>query len=101
MSVPFIIEVAAGAIDILTAPSILSDTPADALCKRFPWQHPLLVMEHIDYASMLIQSSKNKAKMIKAGSITREEAVKSLTNSFNGFPVTSIEKVLGFAMSHV
>jgi hypothetical protein len=101
MSVPFIIEVAAGAIDVLTTRDVVSGTPTDMLCKRFPKQHPLLVMEHIHYASMLIQSSKNQAKMIKVGSISTKEAVKSLTKSFNDFPVTSIEKALGFAMSHV
>jgi hypothetical protein len=99
MSIPFIVEVAAGAVDVLTAQDV-SETPADRLCKRFPKQHPLLVIEHIDYASMLIQASKNKTKMLRAGAISREEAINALTKSFDGFPLTAIEKALDFTMSY-
>jgi tRNA A37 threonylcarbamoyladenosine synthetase subunit TsaC/SUA5/YrdC len=108
MSIPFLIEVAAAAVEMLTAPNLpavspvrrdFSETPAEMLCKQFPKQHPLLISEHIAYASMLIQASQAKAQMLRAGAITSAEAIRSLTTSFTGFPVAAIEKALEFAMS--
>jgi hypothetical protein len=95
---PFIAEVAAGAVDILTRP-IVSETPTEILCKRFPKQHTLLISEHIAYASMLIQACHDKAEMLRAGVFSREKAINALTSSFTGFPVAAIKKALDSAIS--
>jgi hypothetical protein len=119
MSIPFLIEVAAAAVEMLTSPNLsavsphvrnlfavspvrrdFSETPTELLCKQFPKQHPLLISEHIAYASMLIQASQAKAQLLRAGAITSAEAIRSLTTSFTGFPVTAIEKALEFAIAH-
>jgi hypothetical protein len=99
MSVSFVLEVAVGAVDVLVTAPLASSSLTDLLCKKFPRQHPLLVVEHIDYANLLIQSSFKKAEMVNLGSMSKEEAIDSLAKGFNEFPKSAIEKAFEFALS--
>ena len=101
MSVPFMPKVAIKAIEILTEPAFAQadhQLVADALCRRIPDQHPILIDEHLQFAVDLIKSAKRFAEQINAGNLSRADALDRLGKSFNAFETESIARALGFAL---
>ena len=101
MSVPFMPKVALKAIEILTEPAYAqADHPAqlEALCRRIPDQHPILIGEHLDYASELIDAAKRLAEQINVGKLSRADALTRLGTSFSGFEHESIARAISFAL---
>ena len=101
MSVPIVPKVALKAIEILTEPRYAQSDPNlrfEALCGRIPNQHPILIDEHLQIASDLIESAKRLAGQIKAGEASRAEALERLGASLNVFANESIARALAFAL---
>ena len=101
MSVPFVPKVALKAIKILTEPQYAQsdyNLRFEALCKRIPDQHPILIDEHLQFAADVIKSAKRLAGQVKAGELSRAEALERLEKSFEGFGDESIARALVFAL---
>ena len=101
MSVPFVPNVALKAIEILTQAQYAQsgyNLRFEALCERIPDQHPILISEHLDFAADLIESAKRLAGQVKAGELSRAEALERLGKSFDGFGDESIARALVFAL---
>jgi hypothetical protein len=101
MSVPFMPKVAIKAIEILTEPEYAQANykiVSEALCRRIPDQHPLLIDEHLQFAMELIESAKRFAKQVKAGELPQADALERLGTSFDAFEIESVARVLAFAL---
>jgi hypothetical protein len=101
MSVPFIKEVAEGAIEVLTNRGLVADgrqAVTTALERRFRKQHPILIGEHLDYAELVISDALKAAAKVKAGSISRTDALRQLQHGYNAFSNQSIERALSYGL---
>ena len=101
MSVPFVPKVALKAIEILTEPQYAHsdyNLRLEALCERIPDQHPILISEHLEFAEDVIESAKRLARQVKAGELSRAEALERLGKSFDSFASESIALALSFAL---
>jgi hypothetical protein len=101
MSVPFMPKVARKAIEILTEPEYSQADyrlVSQALYKRIPDQHPILIDEHLQFAMDLIESAQRFARQVKAGELLQADALERLGKSFDAFEHESITRALAFAL---
>lgn len=103
MSVPFVAAVAVGAVEVATDPGLVAlgvRASGAALASRFPDQHPLLVGEHLDYATMLVRAAAAAAAAVQAGTVSRGGALAALQHSHPGFAPESVERALAYGLAH-
>jgi hypothetical protein len=101
VSVPFMPTVAIKAIEILTESAYAQadyNLTFEVLCRRIPDQHPMLISEHLDYATELIEASKRFAKQVKAGELSQADALAHLETTFDAFEIESVTRALAFAL---
>lgn len=101
MSIPFIAQVAAAAIEVATDPTLAGagkKAMSTALQARFGDQHPLLIDEHLDYALLLIRSAEASATQVRSGSISRDDAWSELRRGYGSFAGESIDRALSYGL---
>ena len=101
MSIPFIASVAICAVEVATNPELLASGKKAmrlALQSRFPEQHPLLLGEHLDYATLLVRSATEAAARIDSGAISKDQALAELQHSYQSFPSESVGRALAYGV---
>lgn len=104
MSIPFIAQVAAAAVEVATDPTLAGAgkrAMSAALRARFGDQHPLLIDEHMDYALLLIRSAETSAAQVRSGSMSRDDAWSELRRGYGSFAGESIDLALSYGLQRL
>jgi len=99
MPVPFSQEVTTFAAGLLAR---ATDDPAGgdpfhALTTRFPELHPVLIAENLQWTEQLFRAASGVASSVRAGLLTRDQALDALQSSHRSFSPHVVAQALAHA----
>jgi hypothetical protein len=104
MSVPFNLEVALAAIELMTDPTRdRFDTKSiyEELVARIKTQHPMLISEHVDYVGDVIKYAIKLSTQANAGQMTEQQALQKLRSGYKEFPIEALQRTLTYCKQHL